>query len=127
MKIDGSRLPLLIGVLVVFGALTAGILYSDYNSVAVVPYQDGQFKATGTYNASNNELKGTLENLTDRKFDHVEIKAKFYNAKGTILSTGKDYFRDFGSGESYRYKIWFRPDITDYTGKIKLSVKVTEN
>lgn len=127
MEIDSSRLPLLIGVLVVFGALTAGILYSGYHSVAVIPYQDSQFKATGTYNASTNELKGTLENLTDRKFEHVEVNARFYNPKGTILGTGKDYFRDFGSGESYRYRIWFRPDITDYTGKIKLSVEVTEN
>lgn len=123
---DSSKLPLVIGTLVVFGALTAGILYSDYNSVAVEPYKGGEFKATGTYNASDNELKGTVENLSDRDFRHVEVKAKFYNPKGTILTTGKDYFRDFGSGESYRFKIWFEPDITDYTGKVDLDVEVTE-
>ncbi|MBS3765687.1 FxLYD domain-containing protein [Candidatus Bipolaricaulota bacterium] len=123
---DSSKIPLVIGALVVFGALTAGILYSNYNSVAVEPYQDSQFKATGTYNASENELKGTLENVSDREFGHVEVKAKFLNPEGTILSTGKDYFRNFGSGESYRFKIWFEPDITDYTGKIELDVEVTD-
>ena len=124
---DSYNLPLVIGVLVVFGALTAGILHSDVNSVAVRTYQGDQFKATGTYNASSNELKGTLENLTDKNFEQVEIEAKLYNSKGTILSTGKDYFRDFGSGENYRFRIWFEPGITDYTGEVKLDVEVTED
>jgi len=123
---DSLKLPFVIGVLVVFGALTAGILYSNVNSVTVEPYQGSQFKATGTYNASENELKGTVENLSDQEFEQVEVNARFLNPKGTILSIGKDYFWDFGAEESYRFKVWFEPDITDYTGKVELDVEVTE-
>jgi len=122
-----SKLPLVIGALVVFGALTAGILYSNYNSVAVKSYTGEQLKASGVYNASSNELKGTVENLSGKSFDQVEVQAKFYNSQGTILDTGKDYFRNFKAGEKYQFRIWFNPDINDNAGEVKLRVSVTEN
>jgi hypothetical protein len=122
-----SKLPLVIGALVVFGALTAGILYSNYNSVAVSSYTGDQFKASGVYNASSNELKGTVENLTGKSFDEVEVQAKFYKSQGTILDTGKDYFRNFKSGEKYQFRIWFNPEINDNTGEVRLKVSVAEN
>jgi len=95
--------------------------------VSVNPYRGNRFEATGTYNASSNELKGTVKNITNRDFEGVEVEAKFYNPKGTILSTGKDYFRNFGWEDKYRFRIWFEPGITDYTGRVKLDVTLTDN
>jgi len=121
---DSTSLPLVIGTIVVFAALTVGITYSNYNSVEVAPFRSSRFDITGNYDASTNEIKGVVENKTNRTFSYLEVKAKIYDANDVVMGKGRDTIRNFGPGEKYRFRIWFPSDINDVTGRIKFGVGV---
>ena len=104
--------------------LLAGAAYLQFQAVEVEPFKGPEFVATGTYNTGPNRLTGTIKNISNDSYPYVEIRAKFYDSSGTVASTGRDNFRNFGPGEEYRFKMW--SDSVILSGKVELNVYVTE-
>lgn len=101
-----------------------GATYLQYQAVEVKPFKGPKFVATGTYNTGPNELTGTIKNISNRSYPYVEIRAKFYNSSGAVVSTDMDNFRNFGPGERYRFKMWSDAEVL--SGKVELNVYVTQ-
>lgn len=104
--------------------LLAGAAYLQFQAVKVEPFKGPEFVATGTYNTGPNRLTGTIENIGNKTYNYVEIRAKFYSSGGTVVSTDMDNFQNFAPREKYRFKMWSDTEIL--SGKVKLNVYVKQ-